>query len=810
MASAMDTGGLPLPCVDLVGDEQLVCTHPVEYLDRQGFGWLTSKRVIVRVTEPNSILQTRMAQAPTPAAAEEIGKMVQFLLPLAQITSHNVSAATNMQKLMLKLNYTGAKGAANVVLRFVSTTALDDRTKWKEYLTANQGGVPGAPAVLPAVIPAVPAAAATPPPPPATPATPAMPSIPAVKTEPGLTAASKPTTTPRTPSGKRTHGSAHGPGAANSSGAISEQQSLIRARAALLARDPELQAVHNELVPSAVSEEEFWLSRTDQLRQEQGRQSGGAATVGNQKAGISSAMASTIRPETGCNEVRYTLDASQIHAIFLENPMVYELYQSLVPDQLDEKTFWTKYFKSQYIHSQASSSVESALSRNVTEEDLFARVNLMQEEREQERLGEEIRNRNGEVDPAEQARLLALSQEKKDIQAKATIVQRRIDPSVDLTSADMSDTILQADHSKSSGSEAAPSSNTTRSKKARAQTELLQKFNRHGMLVLDSNLNNSGKSNNNASAPMDTSVDRLQASYHSSLSSSLDLLDLSIAPAPSYNTLSLNANVFESLGARRAGAGARKTEGEVREERRRYEEGVQAFLKELGAFPSLALDTSTDQSRGAKSSSSAAKASAHSVQHIPASAQSRDILLELTSTARGMNKAAIAAKQLKEEQSSSSASSRLNGPSSSQQLIVFSTNSSEPDMIIPDQFREELRKRYHTCTELFRHFWTSLNVRTQAKLQRVHAALDEQYRLLQVIRSSLNSRGYSQLVPLLNPLIASIDMCSSTFQKWQEKQAKTAAMGGKMRAGNNLAGARAPTPTTNQVETEPDSKRIKV
>lgn len=157
-------------------------------------------------------------------------------------------------------------------------------------------------------------------------------------------------------------------------------------------------------------------------------------------------------------------------------------------------------------------------------------------------------------------------------------------------------------------------------------------------------------------------------------------------------------------------------------------------------------------------------------------------------------------------------------------------------MLIPDQFRDELKKRYHTCNELFRHFWSSLNIRTNGKLQRVHAALDEQHRLLQVIRTSLNSRGYSQLVPLLNPLVTSIEMCSQTHAKWIEKESKRISaaqtQGGAVgptnpiRRANNMATnpnvtaattTTAPTTTHQPTQStpiepspEPESKRTKL
>jgi hypothetical protein len=78
------------------------------------------------------------------------------------------------------------------------------------------------------------------------------------------------------------------------------------------------------------------------------------------------------------------------------------------------------------------------------------------------------------------------------------------------------------------------------------------------------------------------------------------------------------------------------------------------------------------------------------------------------------------------------------------------------------------------------------------KLRRVHAALDEQYRLLQLIRSSLNQRSFSALVPVLNPLIASIEKCQSTFTAWEEKESKRmAAVAGHRRVASAAAAGRA-------------------
>ena len=79
------------------------------------------------------------------------------------------------------------------------------------------------------------------------------------------------------------------------------------------------------------------------------------------------------------------------------------------------------------------------------------------------------------------------------------------------------------------------------------------------------------------------------------------------------------------------------------------------------------------------------------------------------------------------------------------------------------------------------------------KLRRVHAALDEQYGLLQLIRSSLNQRSFSALGPVLNPLSGSIEKCQSTFTAWEEKENKRlAAVAGHRRGVSAAGGATRP------------------
>jgi len=112
---------------------------------------------------------------------------------------------------------------------------------------------------------------------------------------------------------------------------------------------------------------------------------------------------------------------------------------------------------------------------------------------------------------------------------------------------------------------------------------------------------------------------------------------------------------------------------------------------------------------------------------------------------------------------------------------------------------------------------------TAAKLRRVHRALDEQYQLLQLIRRSLHERHFSALVPVLNPLIASIETCQQTFDKWEAKERKRLAAAPQAAAAANrrngtqgnlampavkMSPSRAQSPTAS--DEEPEAKRARI
>lgn len=405
---------------------------------------------------------------------------------------------------MLKISYIGhANMASHVVLRFASNSPIEDRAQWKEVLSeiraatvATETVVKNEPGIAPASASSSSSIAA-----PSSSSAVSASATSASSVLPRSASAAPFTTTTTTTAGgggvKRTHQTMAATGSAASASAAghvfaassttspavvvannnntaltsADQQALMKCRAAILARDKETAATHADLVPSTLSEDEFWSQREDMLRQEQTRLgvsiNGGTRSSGmsvQQQAGVSSAMAANIRPDTSgsSNIVRFSLDATQIHSIFLEYPMVYELYQQLVPHTLDEKTFWTKFFKSQYENNQNESGGQTTTS-NVTsrvdsfgpssslvphDDDLFSRARQMQDARDHATINatgstsvQSTGTYNNMVPPAVGSEA-ALAEQARDTGTKSLLLSRRIDPSVDLTAADFTDAVL--------------------------------------------------------------------------------------------------------------------------------------------------------------------------------------------------------------------------------------------------------------------------------------------------------------------------------------------------------------------------------
>eukprot|EP01135_Chromosphaera_perkinsii_P008380 Nk52_evm5s1315 gene=Nk52_evmTU5s1315 len=128
----------------------------------------------------------------------------------------------------------------------------------------------------------------------------------------------------------------------------------LKKRARVLAQDADLRQVYNDIVTKGpISEEEFWNTRRNLLDSGKGNTGGGFVNEsdGSQfelKQGVSSAFLADVRPEldNGCNNFKYVLTAAVIRSIFVTHPAVKRLYELYVPDKMSEKEFWRKYFES--------------------------------------------------------------------------------------------------------------------------------------------------------------------------------------------------------------------------------------------------------------------------------------------------------------------------------------------------------------------------------------------------------------------------------------------------------------------------------
>ncbi|XP_074637920.1 general transcription factor IIH subunit 1-like [Acropora palmata] len=116
----------------------------------------------------------------------------------------------------------------------------------------------------------------------------------------------------------------------------------------MLKDNPELFQLYKDLVVSnVITAEEFWANRGKDIQ----------AVQTDQAIGLSSALLADMQPESsGCNEVKYNLNVDTIEAIFKTYPAVKKKHQEVVPHEMPEKDFWTKFFQSHYFHRDRVSS----------------------------------------------------------------------------------------------------------------------------------------------------------------------------------------------------------------------------------------------------------------------------------------------------------------------------------------------------------------------------------------------------------------------------------------------------------------------
>ncbi|KAJ7045772.1 hypothetical protein C8F04DRAFT_1025768 [Mycena alexandri] len=135
----------------------------------------------------------------------------------------------------------------------------------------------------------------------------------------------------------------------------------VRLRKTVLMSDPDLGALHRELVAHTgqLSEAEFWEGREHLLLS--------LAASENQRKGKSGQMVDP-RPETVDGETKIVMTPQMIHDIFDEYPVIAKAHRENVPSKLSESEFWTRYFKSKLYHAHRA-SIRSTAVQHVVQDD---------------------------------------------------------------------------------------------------------------------------------------------------------------------------------------------------------------------------------------------------------------------------------------------------------------------------------------------------------------------------------------------------------------------------------------------------------
>lgn len=133
----------------------------------------------------------------------------------------------------------------------------------------------------------------------------------------------------------------------------------IRLRGLLLAKNKELLQLHRDLVMTGmVSEDDFWATRRSLLGSQE------ILLRQRRPPSTSSLLGLDIAPQADIQgDLKYVLTPALIQSIFQQNPIVKRAYEEKVPSVVDEKTFWTQYFKSKFFTEGLSSSSTATADR---------------------------------------------------------------------------------------------------------------------------------------------------------------------------------------------------------------------------------------------------------------------------------------------------------------------------------------------------------------------------------------------------------------------------------------------------------------
>ncbi|CAN1176692.1 General transcription and DNA repair factor IIH subunit TFB1-1 [Linum perenne] len=129
----------------------------------------------------------------------------------------------------------------------------------------------------------------------------------------------------------------------------------------------ELQKLHKRFVGDGVlTEAEFWATRKKLLEHDCNRKS-------KQRVGLKSSMLAEAKPiiDGRTNRVTFNLTPEivrELLQIFAEKPAVHEAYLEYVPSKMEDKDFWTKYCRAEYL--QRSKNIHAAIAEAAEDEGL--------------------------------------------------------------------------------------------------------------------------------------------------------------------------------------------------------------------------------------------------------------------------------------------------------------------------------------------------------------------------------------------------------------------------------------------------------